>query len=485
MTRRGRHALVLVAVVSTLIPAWCLAPIPPAAAAQLEQLVANIKPAVVLVQVKKALGGRGHGSGFVYDASGFILTNHHVVEGATEIVVRLPDGRWFPASVAYYDRLVRSNEPPSPDVVYDVAVLKINASKLPVLPIHAGDAPVQQGQEILILGYPGGVPTDQVSVTRGIVSAIRDEWIQTDAVIVPGNSGGPAIDQQGRVIGLATFVTGPFYRIGGIVSSRYFVGEARDARRRDHGGLSNKMYVTGMDYMPRVFPPPRDNIYIKSWSVQYDPETAAGPRWTGKSSERVVGRVEHLNGALRYRTGPSEQVWPRDEISYYIDSTGLYRLGGVAKYKTPWDSFEATFRWESKPPRPILLFRFPPVAGDSWEVEDHWEPGGGMLARARGSEEQPSIAVKGRVKIDSVNEVVTVPAGTFKGSIKITQDLELAAMRGGGQVGRARLIETTWYGGTPPSAPAVGAVRVVGRLPGLRRWTMELLEMHWNRPRPE
>ncbi|MBI2202229.1 MAG: serine protease [Armatimonadetes bacterium] len=257
--------------------------------------------------------------------------------------------------------------------------------------------------------------------------------------MAPGNSGGPAIDRQGRVIGLATFGTGYFRRIGGIVSHNSYIPVAARARLRN-AERERTLYVTGMEYVQ--LPKSREHVQLP-------------PSW----------EVENFNGALRYRIF-KRHAWPSDDQSYYIDSTGLYYLGGTVYYKTPWDSFEATFRWQRKPPQPILLFRFPPVAGDSWEVEDHWTPGGGLLARPLGSEELRPIAVKGRVKVDSVNEVVTVPAGTFDKCIKITQDLELATMRAG-RGERARLIKTTWYAGT------VGAVRVVGRLAGTGGWTRE------------
>ncbi len=58
---------------------------------------------------------------------------------------------------------------------------------------------------ILVMGYPGGVGIEEVSVTRGIVGAVRAGWLQTDATMLPGNSGGPVLNRQGRVVGLASF----------------------------------------------------------------------------------------------------------------------------------------------------------------------------------------------------------------------------------------------------------------------------------------
>jgi serine protease Do len=136
---------------------------------------------------------RGTGSGFILDSSGYILTNAHVIEGATNIYVTLTDKREFKA------KLIGS------DPRTDVALVKIESKDLPKLPI--GDSSkVRVGEWVLAIGSPFGLDN---TVTAGIVSAKGREtndsitpFIQTDVAINPGNSGGPLINTRGEVIGI-------------------------------------------------------------------------------------------------------------------------------------------------------------------------------------------------------------------------------------------------------------------------------------------
>jgi serine protease Do len=136
---------------------------------------------------------RGTGSGFILDSSGYILTNAHVIEGATNIYVTLTDKREFKA------KLIGS------DPRTDVALVKIEAKDLPKLPI--GDSSkVRVGEWVLAIGSPFGLDN---TVTAGIISAKGREtndsitpFIQTDVAINPGNSGGPLINTKGEVIGI-------------------------------------------------------------------------------------------------------------------------------------------------------------------------------------------------------------------------------------------------------------------------------------------
>jgi Do/DeqQ family serine protease len=141
------------------------------------------------------------GSGAIIRADGVIVTNHHVIEGMTEIAVQLADRREFPATVLLDD--ARS----------DLAVLKIDTKgeRLPTLAIDDQEA-VQVGDLVLAIGNPFGVGQ---TVTNGIVSATQrtdvgitdySSFIQTDAAINPGNSGGPLVDMDGDLIGLNTAI---------------------------------------------------------------------------------------------------------------------------------------------------------------------------------------------------------------------------------------------------------------------------------------
>ncbi len=147
----------------------------------------------------------GLGSGVIVSPTGYILTNHHVIEDADEIEVQLSDGRKAAARVIGTD----------PDT--DVALLKIGLDKLPVITLGDSEQ-IAVGDVVLAIGNPFGVGQ---TVTSGIVSALGrnqlgintfENFIQTDAAINPGNSGGALADAQGRLIGINTAI---YSRSGG------------------------------------------------------------------------------------------------------------------------------------------------------------------------------------------------------------------------------------------------------------------------------
>ena len=137
---------------------------------------------------------RGQGSGFIVSPDGYILTNAHVVDGASEVTVKLTDRREFRAKVVGSDRQS------------DVAVLKIDAKGLPAVNLGNSKA-VQVGEWVVAIGSPFGFEN---TVTAGIVSALARSlpgdgyvpFIQTDAAVNPGNSGGPLFNLAGEVIGI-------------------------------------------------------------------------------------------------------------------------------------------------------------------------------------------------------------------------------------------------------------------------------------------
>jgi len=155
---------------------------------------------------------RAAGSGFVLNSNGFIVTNNHVVENASDIQVKLGDGRELPAKVV------------GRDAKTDLALLKVDATGLPVIPLGDSTA-LQVGEPVMAIGNPFGL---EQTVTTGIVSATGrvigsgpyDNFIQTDASINPGNSGGPLINARGEVIGINTAI---FSRGGGSVGIGFAV----------------------------------------------------------------------------------------------------------------------------------------------------------------------------------------------------------------------------------------------------------------------
>ena len=145
------------------------------------------------------------GSGVIVSNTGYVLTNHHVVEAADEIEVALHDGKKLLAKVV-------GNDPET-----DLAVLRLNAENLPAITFGSSDA-LKVGDVVLAIGNPFGVGQ---TVTGGIVSALGrtglgintfENFIQTDAAINPGNSGGALVDVGGNLVGINTAI---FSRSGG------------------------------------------------------------------------------------------------------------------------------------------------------------------------------------------------------------------------------------------------------------------------------
>ena len=143
----------------------------------------------------------GQGSGVIFSKEGYILTNEHVIHGARQINVVLPDGREFQGKLVGSDPRV------------DLAVIKISASDLPVAKLGDSDR-LKSGEFCIAIGNPFGL---QNTVTFGVISAtgrnigaapgkILENLIQTDAPINPGNSGGPLINFSGEVIGINTAI---------------------------------------------------------------------------------------------------------------------------------------------------------------------------------------------------------------------------------------------------------------------------------------
>lgn len=157
----------------------------------------------------------GMGSGFILSGDGYIVTNNHVVENARQVIVRLPDRQEFDAEVV-------GTDPRS-----DLAVLKIDATRLPTLKLAANED-VKVGQWVLAIGSPFGL---DFSVTAGIVSALGRSlptesgdnyvpFIQTDVAINPGNSGGPLFNLDGDVIGVNSQI---FTRSGGSIGLSFAI----------------------------------------------------------------------------------------------------------------------------------------------------------------------------------------------------------------------------------------------------------------------
>ncbi len=164
------------------------------------EIYERTSPSVVHITTGAGGGGRSaQGSGFVYDENGHIVTNQHVVAGASEINVRFSNGARYPATLVGSDRST------------DLAVLRVDAPDTLLRPLELGDSSdLREGDPVVALGSPFGL---EGTITSGIVSALHrqmtapnnftiNDSIQTDAALNHGNSGGPLLNAAGRVVGV-------------------------------------------------------------------------------------------------------------------------------------------------------------------------------------------------------------------------------------------------------------------------------------------
>jgi serine protease Do len=183
-------------------------------------LVSAANPSVVEIDIsatarigRRTVQQQGAGSGWMLDANGTIVTNNHVVTGATTITVTTSDGKTYPAQVI------------NTDLVTDLALIKINATQLRALKI--GDASkLRAGDWVLAIGNPLG---EGIITTQGIVSRLGvsvpvsatqtyNDLIETTAPINPGNSGGPLINMAGEVVGITTLGVDGYQGMGYAIS---------------------------------------------------------------------------------------------------------------------------------------------------------------------------------------------------------------------------------------------------------------------------
>jgi serine protease Do len=239
----------------------------------------------------------GVGSGVIISPDGYIVTNGHVVDDATQLRVTLNDRRVFNAKVVGVDKL------------NDIAVIKIDAHDLPSIP-WGDSGKLHPGQTVLAFGSPFGY--FQFSVTRGIISALDrpnpysddarkpGDFIQTDAAINPGNSGGPLVDSHGEVIGIDTFIisgSGSFAGAGFAIPAQIARSSAEQIIKTgkvDHGYLG----ITMNDVTPDnagFFNLPDASGAIVSQVVPDSPASHAGLK-SGDVLRELNGR-KMINGS--------------------------------------------------------------------------------------------------------------------------------------------------------------------------------------------
>jgi S1-C subfamily serine protease len=204
-------------------------PDPGSGAAVIPDVADRVLPTVVRINVSGSvdLSGSGAlGSGVIYRSDGFIITNHHVIEGAAAVEVLLANGDRLEAEIV------------GSDVLNDLAVLRVDRTGLPAIDLRPDDEPLRVGETVVAIGSPFGL---DATVTSGIISALNRDLrvpngndvipavIQTDAAINPGNSGGALVDLQGRLVGINTAIvsrTGVNQGVGFAVSVQQAVASS-------------------------------------------------------------------------------------------------------------------------------------------------------------------------------------------------------------------------------------------------------------------
>jgi hypothetical protein len=293
------------------------------AAQGVADLVERARPAVAIV-VARTVSGLSQGSGFVYDARGFLLTAAHVVEGAGEVTVRLPNRRPMLAVVAQTSRSI------------DVAALRVGEEGLPFIPLAAGLPRV--GEEIVVLGYPRAdvIGFDDLTVTRGIVSRLLVDQglLQFDASVNPGNSGGPVLNGRGEAVGIV---------VGGIRGAAGINFAVLSEAARDVARLALQVpFAPTTPPVVQVQPSP-------------GPSPAPSPAVTPASGEwRLIGTKGPTPRNTEIRTPVNLAI---REARYRLESGVLYVQ--IELYERPTGDARISVLWRlpgSQTPKWVLLY---------------------------------------------------------------------------------------------------------------------------------
>jgi serine protease Do len=344
---------------------------------------------------------RGVGSGFILSADGFIMTNAHVVDGADEVLVTLPDKREFKAKIVGADKRT------------DVAVVKIEASGLPA--VKVGDVNrLKVGEWVMAIGSPFGLEN---TVTAGIVSAKQRDTgdylplIQTDVAINPGNSGGPLINLRGEVVGINSQI---YSRSGGYMGIAFAIPIDEAIR------VSEQLRTTG-----RVT---RGRIGVQIDQVSKDDAEASG---LGKAQGALVRGVEVGSPAEKAGVEAGDIITKLDGKTIE-KSTDLPRMVGSLKPGTR--STLTVFRRGSNKDLAVVIGEFEPekpVARKEREDKPRTAAASvlGLTVSDLSEAQKKELKLKGGVRIEAAVEAAA-RAGLREGDVILAlANVEIGSVR--------------------------------------------------------
>jgi serine protease Do len=347
---------------------------------------------------------RGVGSGFILSTDGFVMTNAHVVEGADEVLVTLPDRREFKARVVG-----------TPDKRTDVAVIKIEATGLPAVKI--GDVNrLKVGEWVMAIGSPFGLEN---TVTAGIVSAKGREtgdylpFIQTDVAINPGNSGGPLINMRGEVVGINSQI---YSRSGGFMGISFAIPIDEAIR------VAEQLRVSG-----RVT---RGRIGVQIDQVTKDVAESIG---LGKPQGALVRSVESGSPAEKAGVEAGDIVTKFDGKNIER-ATDLQRLVGNTKPGTR--STMTVFRRGGSRDVAVTVAEIEAEKPVRRTADKDEKPKGSPAAQSVGlsvselsAEQKKDLKLKGGVKVEAVTDAAA-RAGIHEGDIIVAiGNTEIASVK--------------------------------------------------------
>jgi serine protease Do len=333
---------------------------------------------------------RGVGSGFILSTDGYVMTNAHVVEGADEVLVTLPDRREFKAKIVGFDKRT------------DVAVVKIEAGGLPA--VRVGDVSrLKVGEWVMAIGSPFGLEN---TVTAGIVSAKQRDtgdylpFIQTDVAINPGNSGGPLINMRGEVVGINSQI---YSRSGGFMGISFAIPIDEAIR------VSEQLRVSG-----RVS---RGRIGVQIDQVTRDVAESIG---LGKPQGALVRSVESGSPADKAGVEAGDIITKFD--GKLIDrATDLPRLVGNTKPGTR--SNMTVFRRGGSKDLSVTIAEFEPEKQVRRTADKEDKPKASPAAQSIGlsvseltDAQRKELKLKGGVKVEAVSDSAA-RAGIHEGDI--------------------------------------------------------------------